>query len=294
MRNDSIQQDFRRLEDQPDRHGRGPMFERLMRRVFERAGFSVIRNPGTVHPRQTDLLASYKGEDYLVETKWQKADIDVGDVSALRDRLDRIASHVVGVFISMSPYGEGAVREVGVRRDRPILLVTSDEVRELVGGGVGLRTLLRRKRDHLLQRGRVLLDATGDAWRHRQRPDRSALPKPDVELRDLGGSQLPWVSGRGSLVDLVYAQDLPDVDWRPAQGRGVGFDLAPPIERRRDVAYALEALRSVGWVTSAGRWSIHQTETSWFGVGAQSFLEALDAWQPRYKEVGGRTQALST
>ncbi len=290
MRDHHLQRDLERLEHRVDTHARGPMFERLVKRLLARAGFSVVLNPGTARPRQTDLLASYKGDIYLVETKWQKDRVDVGDIDNLRARLSRTPSDVIGVFISMSGYGDEAVREVEGRRERAILLVTSEEVRGVASGEVGLRTLLRRKKEHLLVTGEVLLDATGEVWRYRPRPDLSALPQPDVEIRDLEGRLLPWVSGAGHFGDLVYATDLPDLEWGSAQGHGTGFDLwPPPIRVRSDVAYALDALREVGWVTSAGRWAIHQQATSWFGAGAGSFLAALDGYEGRYAEAGRPT-----
>ncbi len=290
MRDDRSQRDLERLEHRVEAHARGPMFEQLVKRLLARAGFSVVLNPGTAHPRQTDLLASYKGDVYLVETKWQKDRVDVGDIDNMRARLSRTPGHVTGVFISMSEYADEAVREVQGRRERAILLVTSKEVRELVRGEVGMRTLLRRKKEHLLVTGEVLLDATGDVWRYRPQPDPSALPEPDVEIRDLEGRPLPWVSGAGHFGELVYATDLPDLEWGSAQGYGAGFDLwPPPIRVRHDVRYALDALREVGWVTSAGRWAIHQQATSWFGVGAGSFLTALDGYEGRYGEAGSPT-----
>ncbi len=290
MRDNPLQRDFERLENWVEAHARGPMFEQLVKRLLARAGFSVVLNPGTARPRQTDLLASYKTDVYLVETKWQKDRVEVGDIDNLRARLARTQSHVTGVFISMSGYGDEAMREVEGRRERAILLVTGEEVRRLVGGEVGLRTLLRRKKEHLLVSGEVLLDATGDVWQYRPQPDLSSLPQPDVEIRDLEGRSLRWVSGAGHFGDLVYAIDLPDLDWGAAQDRGVGFDLwPPPIRVRSEVAYALDALRDVGWVTSAGRWAIHQQATSWFGAGAASFLAALEEYEERYAEAGQPT-----
>ncbi len=285
----SMERELECLEGEGNAHARGARFELLVQRLFERAHFSVERNAGVARPRQTDLFASYGDDSYLIETKWKKAPADIDDIHSLRSRLELVPRPVTGLFFSMSGYTKTAVQDVTGRRDPAILLFTSEETSSLCARRLSLLSLLRRKRESLTRDGRVLLDGDYRPWSGRRKPNRAALPPADVAIVDLEGRELPWVAGAGEFGNFVFAEELPDVDWTPAQGVGVGFDPDPPIRDRRDLGHVLEVLRGVGWVSSAGRWSIQQMHTNWHGAGAGSFLDALDRWEERYEQAAEET-----
>ncbi len=284
---DPLHREFERLERLRDTHARGAMFEALVQRLCEREHFRVTRDAGTARPRQTDLLASYGGDDFLIETKWQKVRADVADVDSLRSRLSRTATHVVGVLASMAGFTATAIEEVAGHRERIILLVDGPEIRDLFRNRSSLLALLRRKRERLIADGRVVF---GEEGPHRSGPvpNRSSLPSSDLRIATAGGDVAPWVAGAGNFAPMVFVQELPDVEWITGHGPGIGLDLQIDGGTRADIGHVLEALRGMGWVSSAGRFAIQQAATCWHGAGAAAFLDALDAWESRYRAAGTR------
>jgi hypothetical protein len=284
---DPLLREFERLEGLRDTHARGPMFEVLVQHLCEREHFRVTRDAGTARPRQTDLFVSYGGDDFLIETKWQKDRADVADVDSLRSRLSRTAPHVAGVLVSMTGFTATAIKEVTEHRDRIVLLVEGPEIRNLFRYRSSLLALLRRKREHLIADGRVVF-GEGGPRRSGPAPNRSSLPSSDLRIATAGGGVAPWVAGAGGFGPMVFVQELPDVEWIAGHGPGIGLDLQIDGGTRADIGHVLEALRGMGWVSSAGRFAIQQAAVCWHGAGAAAFLDALDGWESRYRAAGTR------
>ena len=262
------------------------MFEALIQRLFEYAHFRVTRNAGAARPRQTDLVASHGNEDFLIEAKWQNDRVDIDDLDSLRSRLGRTASHVVGIFVSISGFTKTAIEGVGSDRTRIILLIDGSEIDDLFREPASLLALLRFKRERLIVDGQVLLS---DSRRRRSgpAPDRLVLPAPNMQIALPSGGTAGWIAGGGEFGRAVFVQELPDVTWASTHGTGVGFDLHIYASNREDIARVIEILRRMGWVSSAGRFAIQQSTTAWYGLGAAAFLDALDAWGERYATAVG-------
>lgn len=282
-----LKQAFDRLAKMPDEHARGPQFEALIQRLFERSRFHVRRDAGAARPRQTDLFATRGETELLIEVKWRKDRSDIADIDSLRRRLDRTAGHVVGVFFSMGGFTAEAVKEVQEHRDRLTLLFGRDEIEWLFQGRLNLRALLRRKRQRLVSDGQVLFAPDGAPWTGELRPDRTLLPEPDSQLWSPLEGRIPWVWSAGEFGALVFTQELPDVNWTVAQGVGVGLDLHLPLNTEKEVDCLFEALRRVGWLSSSGCFSIHQSGAYWYGTGATGLLDALAAREQRYAPLQG-------
>lgn len=281
----SLQRELVEIEKETNAQTRGIRFERLVQRLFERSHYRVKHNAGAARPRQTDLVATYGDRYYLIEVKWRESKADINDIDSLRSRLGRTPSNITGIFFSMAGFTQQAVAEVEARRERPILLSDGDEIEELFNRRPALRSLIHRKEESLTMDGRVLLDSEGHRWARRTAPDRAGLPAPDVSIW-AANQAAPWIAGQGDFNGLVFAQDLPDIDWTSAQGFGVGLDVYLDIDTQQDIAYALDILKDLGWITSSGRFSIQQSGVNWHGTGAAGFLEALDARESRYTESG--------
>lgn len=283
---DSIKLEFDQLVGLTDPQRRGKLFEALIGRLFERAHLRVVVGSQAASPRDADLFASGR-DDFLVEAKWQKAAVGMDIVDALWGRLARTPPHVVGVVFSMSGFTSRAVKLVEENRDRPILLVRRAEVAQLCDG-LALRPLLRHKTWALTVRARVLFAGRSPLWPADWRPRRELWPQPDARVSPLR----PWIDGRAGRHPIVFVDQLPDVDWTPAQGVGVGFDLQLPIDTQDDLAPAFEILHANGWLSGAGRFRIEQPgRTAWHGWGATSFLDAIREQEARLAgQVGWHTE----
>jgi hypothetical protein len=281
---DPLVAELQRLaEASPQARGYG--LEGLVGRLFRRAHFRIERNPGLAKPRQTDLLAEGAGATFLIETKWRSKPATVADIDALRGRLDRSQSGVIGVLISLSGFTATAITAVLERRDRPVLLLDRPDLERACTRDFDLRRMLRVKQDALRLQAEVLVGSQEPPF---QRPWSSSDPPVDGDayllMRD--GSRVPWVSARGSFSGFTFSRELNDPDWVSAPGAGVTFDLPLSVRTVSGVTHALSELSSLGWATGAGHWSIAQSKTNWHGIGPANLAEALLQWKKRYHDAG--------
>ena len=242
----------------------------------------VASSPGTARPRQTDLLATRGGDAYLIETKWRGSKANIDDVDSLFSRLAAAPSSVVGVMVSYSGFTASAIERVEQRSDRPVLLITGNELEQLAEWDEDLAHLLARKKASLLTHRKALFVTTR---RRRGAGGSGGLAATLAEFAFLDGNRAKWVVGKGGFGEFAFVQELPDIDWDPGEGRGVTLDMPVPIYDERGILTLLQHLSSMGWATGSARWSIQQSATNWHGMGASVFAEALQGWRERYKGI---------
>src|SRR5690242_10976183 len=136
--------EFRRLKELNDHHGRGYEFQEFIANLFRYRHFKVTSNPGTARPRQTDLLAQ-RGEDvYVIEVKWRIDKANIDDIDSLFSRLEAAPHSAVGLMVSFPGFTASAVEKVEHRSDRPVLLMTGEEIDRLIEWDEDLAHFLAR------------------------------------------------------------------------------------------------------------------------------------------------------
>lgn len=111
---DGIRRDLAQLFTMEDAHKRGILLEGVLNRFFEadgilvRESFTRAGEPGQGVIEQIDGVVELEGEIYLVEMKWLKDPVGLGDVS---QRLVRVFGRHSsrGIFISYSGYTDAAI-----------------------------------------------------------------------------------------------------------------------------------------------------------------------------------------
>jgi hypothetical protein len=278
---DRLVERFEALQRQPSHeHQRGRDFEEVVAAIFDRAGFDVVRNPAAARPRQTDLHAHSQTESYLIEAKWRTSAIGSGEVDDMLVRLRRVPGDVVGVIVSMAPISPEALRAVENERARPVLIVGPEEVARVVKGYANLRTMLRDKRTNLTVHASATDKPGAMLFAEPQRDKSEAL-----WIVTADGKQMPWVSWSGGYNRVIWALDLPDIDWIKSGGAGVVLDLPVDVETLEDVISACRHLQSLDWLGHGAAWSIEQSLRTWSGFGVTSLLEALEHRDLRYEEI---------
>lgn len=257
---------------------RGRAFEDYIRQRFGREHFKVTMNPKGAHPRQVDLIASRHDVTYLVETKWEKTKAGVDDVDDLLTRLAEVDGAVIGVLVSWNGFSKDAIEHVHRKRARPVLLVQGDELERTET----LSRLLRSKHEHLVVNGAVVVGAGTKPSTRTKRKKADRLPVGQDHFEDNDGTVAPWITAGGGFGRVVFAAELPDIDWVVASGAGVSVDLALPLSGHT-FAELLTELTDLGWTSPQARWSIQQATRSWHGSGATSLVEALRGWKARYR-----------
>lgn len=276
----NLHSEFRRLRDEVAPHPRGPLFERLVGRMFSAAKFEVRHHPAVASPRQTDLFVEYDDEQYLVEVKWEDTPAGVPEVDELLTRLRETHPSLVGVLISVRGFTPSAVARVQAKRTRPVLLLDGTELEGLLAGRSEVRRTLRAKRRSLVAEAEVLLQGENGTTR----PVADPPSEPAGRVVTPGGDNLPWLTAPGSYSEVVFVQKLADVDWSPSHGQGVTVDL--PLGSGWRLESVLGQLGQLGWRSDACRWSVQQIGETWHGVGQTGLLDADARWEERERSTG--------
>jgi hypothetical protein len=263
------------LEADPDAHGRGRRFERVIARLFSEDRFEVKLNPGTAQPRQTDVIAVRGNERYIIECKWLSSKATINDSDNLRARLRRTFG-AIGILISMDGFSETVIDDVSRDRNPPILLVSGHELRNLTWSKGGLLELLWRKHEALFTQGRAVVEEPAEPPSIGDRPE---LPGSPVRFVDDRRNPDPVTNFPGHFGPAAFALEVQDVDWVPASGNGVTLDVALPSLSEDGILDLLSKLADLGWASPDGCWSIHQTHAAWYGFGAAAFADTLPDWR---------------
>lgn len=131
---DLLRQDLGELFGMQNAQQRGLKFERLLNKIFAldglsvRESFTLLTDTGRVG-EQIDGLIEYGNQPYIVEAKWYKEPLGIGDVSS---HLVRVYSRpgVHGLIVSASPFAEPAV--AGCKKALGQRTIVLAELREIV------------------------------------------------------------------------------------------------------------------------------------------------------------------
>jgi hypothetical protein len=268
---------FERLLESEDAAGRGPAFEKVLGAQLSADGFAVHFNPKTARPRQTDLLAIHESDHFLIEAKWRKRSIDVGDVDSLRMRLNRIPSDIVGCIFNMSGYSSRAITQVENDRAREILLFNAAEINSIFAGRLEVHELIRRKREALRVDGRVWFDDSKTQSTAR----RKNFPPPCREFRTKTGAA-PLVAVPSDNDETIFFLDIPETG---AVDTFVSMELRLAIHNTAELADVLATVQETIGLSDQGTFSIQQLAHAWYGFGAQNFLDAIESWEQRYSDA---------
>jgi hypothetical protein len=233
-------------------------------------------NAKVAKPRQTDIFAKGHEVDLLVEVKDRKRNVDVGDVDALRSRLNRTSSDIVGAIFSTSGLTQSAIEAIEDDRRREIIAFVNTEIEQLRLGSQNLNTLIARKRNELRVHGKtwfsseISLDFVD-----------VKLPPSAVEFK-LGGKVSPFFESKSTFAGSFYSLQLPDSGWGGMGGEGARLWIRLDLNTAKDLRNILGYLHEKFGLSSNGMFWIQQTESCWHGVGAENFFQAVEGWSKRY------------
>jgi Holliday junction resolvase len=253
---------FECLLESEDAAGRGPEFEKLLGARLIADGFDMHFNPKTARPRQTDLLAIRESQHFLIEAKWRKQSINVGDVDSLRMRLNRIPSDIIGCIFSMSGYGKEAIKQVESERTREILLFNAAEINSIFADRFDVHELIRRKRETLRVEGRVWFDDSTPESSAR----RKNFPPPCRGFRTKTGA-VPLLAFPSDNDDTIFFLDILETG---AIDTVVSMELRLAIHHTIELADVLETIQKTVGLSEQGTFSIQQLSHAWYGFGAQT------------------------
>lgn len=136
---------------------RGHELERLLQEHLVTEGWEAERNvrgPGEEH----DLVISQERDVFFVECRWRKEKAEAGDLAKLRDRITARAG-ARGLFISMSGFTSGAIRDAEDRLERCVMLLFGPkEVGVVMRGKTAFTDLLNQRFKTAVSRRKIVVE----------------------------------------------------------------------------------------------------------------------------------------
>ena len=136
---------------------RGHALEALLQEQVETEGWEAERNvrgPGEEH----DIVISAGRDVFFVECRWRKEKAEAGDLAKLRDRITARAG-ARGLFVSMSGFTAGALRDAEDRLERCVMLLFGPkEVGDVLTGTKRFTDLLNERFKLAVSRRKIVVD----------------------------------------------------------------------------------------------------------------------------------------
>lgn len=273
----TLQQKLSELDETQNRHKRGSLFEELVAGVLEEQGFDVTLNAKVATPRQTDLYAHRDGLSFIVEAKWQKKTIHIGNIEPIVERLRKTPPDVFACVFSMSGYTQQAVKYASENRSHEVLLFNEDEIRGMVADELSFTKILNRKKDEIRRNARVwFADWKPRSWRA------GLLPAGPETLR-IGSQSANWWRCETHDNDVLFSREL--LDLGGDFGAPVSLRLRADVRTSTDLLRLLRILKIEAGLKGEESFAIHQGPVGWYGSGKENFAAAIGQWNQRYAEL---------
>jgi len=197
------------------------------------------------------------------------------DEPSRREALSGKSADEAQHFCSVSSFGSSSTEEVeaisSTRRPLRVSRSTPSIGQFCVTGATAYRQSDSASSRYQVPAGR----------KHRRRN----LEESSVRFVHPNGDRSDWISCPGEFDKVVFALDVPDIDWVPGGGAGVSLDLAAHIDDSNGLIRMLHQLADHGWTSGTSRWRIKQSGVNWHGTGAHGFAQAIANWEARYAGV---------
>ncbi|MGW4034380.1 restriction endonuclease [Streptomyces sp. NPDC004838] len=154
----SLKAAFDDLHGVNDRQKAGLALEKFLHRLFQLFDLEP-RLPYVLKGEQVDGALTFDTDDYVLESKWLKGCVEVGDLDKFNGKVQRKGKNALGLFVSINGFSSGAVEIYG--RGTSFITLDGADVYVVLEGRVRLDDLLKRKKRHANETGQCYFPA----WR---------------------------------------------------------------------------------------------------------------------------------
>ncbi|PAU93700.1 hypothetical protein CK503_11150 [Aliifodinibius salipaludis] len=133
-------QDIKKLKPHP----RGYAFEDFLNELFKTYSLEP-RKPFKNVGEQIDGSLNFEGNAYLIEAKWQDKNIEAKHLNNFQVKVDSKASWARGIFISISPFTDGCLKNFREGKSTKLLGILGDEIESMLKHKIDLREVLKYK-----------------------------------------------------------------------------------------------------------------------------------------------------
>lgn len=150
-----LKDDFMRLVAEPNPRIRGFAFEKFLNSLFElfdlepKESFRIVGE-------QIDGSFTFDGNDFLMEAKWQKDPIDLGDLYKFGGKIEGRLKLTLGLAVSINGFTEN-YNESKSASLKTMLLMDGADLMAVLENRIDLKDMLFRKRRHASDTGDIFL-----------------------------------------------------------------------------------------------------------------------------------------
>ena len=150
---EELKKQFLELATSADAQGRGFQLEKLLNELFHlfdlmpKAAFKITGE-------QVDGSFTFDNDDYLLEAKWQKAQINAGDLYKFGGKISGKLKNTLGLFISLDGYSQECT-ETGSPVVKSMILMDGQDLMMVLDGRIRLNEMIFIKRRHASDTGEI-------------------------------------------------------------------------------------------------------------------------------------------
>jgi hypothetical protein len=258
------------------RRNDGREFEKEVAEFFRRADFRVEVNSKTARPRQTDVFAYNDRLKIVVEAKNSRRNVNVGDIEALRCRLNRVPTGFVGAVFTTANLSKTAIDEIKENRSQQIVAFVREEVEALRSGRKNISALLLLKLRALTNNAQVLIGHPAST----EYID-TKLPSATIKFH-VGGATAEHYESRVDTFGATFALEIPDTGG--AWGEGARIAVPTDVQDAESLRDVIGYLHKNFGLSKNGMYCIRQSQCAWQGVGVDAFIRSANGWKKRYAD----------
>ncbi|MEO6328251.1 MAG: restriction endonuclease [Ginsengibacter sp.] len=156
---DELKKQFLTIATNTNAQQRGFSLEKLLNELFHLFDLSP-KSAFKIAGEQIDGSFTFDNDDYLLEAKWQKAQINAGDLYKFGGKISGKLKNTLGLFISLDGYSTDST-ETGSSVVKSMILMDGLDLMMVLDGRIRLNEMIFIKRRHASDTGEIYYRISG-------------------------------------------------------------------------------------------------------------------------------------
>ncbi|WP_127132985.1 restriction endonuclease [Pseudoflavitalea rhizosphaerae] len=154
-----LKKQFLQLAISTDAQNRGFSLEKLLNELFHL--FDMLPKAAfRIRGEQIDGSFTFDNDDYILEAKWQKTQINAGDLYKFGGKISGKLKNTLGLFISLDGYSSECT-ETGSSIVKSMILMDGQDLMMVFDGRIRLNEMIFIKRRHASDTGEIYYRISG-------------------------------------------------------------------------------------------------------------------------------------
>lgn len=138
---------------------RGFQLEKLLNELFLLFDLSP-KSAFKILGEQIDGAFTYDSNDYILEAKWQKSQVNASDLYSFGGKISNKLKNTLGLYISIDGFSPSGI-ETNHPLTKQMILMDGQDLIQVLDGRIRLNDMILIKRQHASQTGQIFYRITG-------------------------------------------------------------------------------------------------------------------------------------